>query len=295
MKETVHKTVLLKETVEGLNLKDGSIAVDGTLGGGGHTKLACQIHPGVKIYAFDLDGEAIQRSKEVLAGCDVEFIQSNFRELKAELEKRGVLSVDGIMLDLGFSSDQLEQSERGFTFQKDEPLIMTLSDKDEDINAEIVVNEWAEETLADIIFGFGEEKYSRRIAKAIIEARKEKRIKTTFELRDIVTDALPFFAKKGKTNPATKTFQAIRIAVNEELESLKKALQDGFEILKPGGRMSVISFHSLEDRIVKKKFRQLEDEGFAKRITKKPIVSGEEELEDNPRARSAKLRILEKI
>ena len=293
--KTVHKTVLLQETVDSLELSQDAVVVDGTLGGGGHTKLLCEKYPDAKVYAFDLDAKAIERSKEILSGCNVEFIQSNFRYMQKELAERGIELVDGIILDLGFSSDQLEQSGRGFSFQKDEPLVMTLSSKDEEINAEVIVNEWAEETLADIIFGFGEEKYSRRIAKAIVEARAEAPIKTTFQLRDIVTEAVPFFYRKGRINPATKTFQALRIAVNEELEVLKDILKSGFEILKPGARMSIISFHSLEDRIVKRAFRELEDEGHGKRVTKKPIVSTEEELSDNPRARSAKLRVIEKI
>ncbi len=292
---TVHKTVLLQETIDGLDLHDGGVFVDGTLGGGGHTKLICQISPNSKVYAFDLDGDAIARSKDALKGCDVEYIQSNFRNIKKELTDRGVDAVDGIVLDLGFSSDQLEIAGRGISFQKDEPLVMTLSDKPDGVTAREIVNEWAEETIADIIYGFGEDRAAKRIAKAIVDARAIEPIETTFQLKEIVYQAVPFFRRKGRIHPATQTFQAIRIAVNEELEVLKEVLKDGFEILKPGGRMSVISFHSLEDRIVKKFFREKEDSDLAKRITKKPIVSGEEELKDNRRARSAKLRILEKI
>jgi 16S rRNA (cytosine1402-N4)-methyltransferase len=292
--KTVHKTVLLKETVDGLDLHDGSVIVDGTLGGGGHTKLICQRSPSSKVYAFDLDGDAIARSKEVLEGCNVEYIQSNFRNIKTELADREITEVDGIVLDLGFSSDQLEQAGRGISFQKDEPLVMTLSDKGDGVTAREIVNEWGEETIADIIYGFGEDRSARRIAKAIVEARLEASIETTFQLKEIVYQAVPFFRRKGKIHPATQTFQAIRIAVNEELEVLRDVLKDGFEILKPGGRMSIISFHSLEDRIVKKFFRDKEDSDLAKRITRKPIISGEEELKENRRARSAKLRILEK-
>jgi 16S rRNA (cytosine1402-N4)-methyltransferase len=292
--KTVHKTVLLKETIEGLNIHDGSVIVDGTLGGGGHTKLICQINPLAKVYAFDLDGDAIDRSKKVLEGCNVEYIQSNFRNIKKELSDKNVESVDGIVLDLGFSSDQLETAGRGISFQKDEPLIMTLSDKPEGVTASEIVNEWGEETISDIIYGFGEDRSANRIAKAIVESRAVKPIETTFELKEIVYNAVPFFRRKGRIHPATQTFQAIRIAVNEELEVLREVLKDGFEILKPGGRMSVISFHSLEDRIVKKFFRDKEDSDLAERVTKRPIISGEEELKENRRARSAKLRILEK-
>ncbi len=294
MEKSVHKTVLLKETIEGLNLSSGAVVVDGTLGGGGHTKLICETYGDAKIFAFDLDKGAIDRSSKILSGCDVEFIQSNFRNIKSELERRGVPEVDGIVLDLGFSSDQLEQSERGFSFQKDEPLVMTLADSGEGLTAREIVNEWGEETLADIIFGFGEETYSRRIAKAIVEARKQNPIETTFQLRDIITESVPNFYKKGRINPATKTFQAIRIAVNEELEVLKEVMQDGFELLKPKGRMAIISFHSLEDRIVKRFFREKEDSGRGRRITKRPIIGSKEELSENKRARSAKLRIIEK-
>ena len=155
--QTIHKTVLLKETIGGLDIHDGSVIVDGTLGGGGHTKLICQINPTAKVYAFDLDGDAITRSKDILNGCNVEYIQSNFRNIKEELSERGVEEVDGIVLDLGFSSDQLESAGRGISFQKDEPLIMTLSDKGDGVTAREIVNEWGEETLADIIYGFGED------------------------------------------------------------------------------------------------------------------------------------------
>jgi 16S rRNA (cytosine1402-N4)-methyltransferase len=293
--QTVHKTVLLQETIDALNLNTDSkgSVVDGTLGGGGHTKLLAESFPEITIYAFDLDADAISRSKELLAGHNVTYINKNFKYMKEELEERGVKNVEGIILDLGFSSDQLEQSGRGFSFQKDEPLQMTLS-KDGEVTAEVIVNEWAEETLADIIYGFGEERYSRRIAKAIVEARQEKRIKTTFELVDIVRQAVPASYRNGKINPATKTFQALRIATNEELEVLKTTLEKGFDLLAPGGRFAIISFHSLEDRIVKRFFREKADADLAVRVTKKPIVSTQEELQANPRARSAKLRILEK-
>lgn len=294
--KTVHTTVLLQETVDALNLsgREGEVAIDGTLGGGGHTNLLASKFPEATIFAFDLDTDAIARSQEILADHNITYINTNFAYMKKELEARGVGQVNGIMLDLGFSSDQIEQSGRGFSFQKDEPLNMSLA-KDSDVTAEVIVNEWSEETLADIIYGFGEERYARRIARAIVETRGESPIKTTFELVDIIKSAVPASYRNGKTNPATKTFQAIRIAVNEELEVLKTALAEGFELLAPGGRFAIISFHSLEDRIVKKFFREKEDEGLAKRITKKPIIPTEEELQANRRARSAKLRILEKL
>jgi len=292
---TIHKTVLLQETVLGLNAKDGDVLVDGTLGGGGHANLATTLYPHSPLYAFDLDGEAIERVKQLLPDRHITYIQANVRGIQHELEQRNVSMVKGIMLDLGFSSDQLENAGRGFSFLHDEPLRMTLSDKDDLITAEIIVNEWSLETLTDIIFGFGEEKYARRIAKAIVDAREKAPITTTFGLRDIIVEAVPFFYRKGKIHPATKTFQALRIAVNEELEALRDVLRDGFELLSPGGRMSVISFHSLEDRIVKRFFREKEDGGEGVRVNKKPITATKEELLENRRARSAKLRIIEKL
>lgn len=302
---SIHKTVLLNETIEGLNLlapkKAGdpkSLVLDCTFGGGGHSAEICRRFPGTKIIALDQDKSAFEKAKDKFKGlnCDITFVNSNFKDL----DKVSGENVDGIIFDLGLSSDQLENSGRGFSFMKDEPLLMQMKNSGkenpspEDVTAREVVNTWEEKSLADIIYGYGEERYSRRIAKAIVEARKNGEIKTTFDLVKIIEGAVPAVYRRGRLHYATRTFQALRIAVNDELGVLKQGLEKGYKALKVGGRMSVISFHSLEDRITKKFFKELEKEGKAKLINKKIILAGEEELKNNPRARSAKLRILEK-
>ncbi len=297
--DSIHKTVLLNETVDGLNLPSKAIVVDGTFGGGGHSALVCTKFPDTKIIAIDQDKGAWKKAESKFKGldCKVSFHNLNFRDLDKALEIEGIKEVDGIILDIGLSSDQLDNSGRGFSFMKDEPLLMTMKENPlpEDLTAIDVVNTWGEENLANVIYGYGEERYSRRIAKAIFEARKVKKIETTFELVKIISDSVPAAYRRGRLHFATRTFQAIRIAVNDELGALEAGLEKGFEYLKKGGRMSVISFHSLEDRITKKFFKEKEKNGEAKLTTKKPITAGEIELKNNPRSRSAKLRILEKI
>jgi 16S rRNA (cytosine1402-N4)-methyltransferase len=205
--------------------------------------------------------------------------------------------VDRILLDIGLSSNQFEDSGRGFSFQKDEPLIMSFKKdlKETDLTAKEILNTWDRENIEAILKGYGEEQFAWKISKAIVERREQKPIETTFELVDIVKSATPKFYHHRKIHPATKTFQALRITVNDEIESLKDGINKGFNILNKDGRIAVISFHSLEDRIVKQFFREMEDSGVGKRITKKPILPSEEEIRENPRSRSAKLRILEKI
>lgn len=300
---SIHKTVLLNETIDGLNLhqnkalgKEQTVA-DCTFGGGGHSLQICKRFPSVKIIALDQDKNALEEGKNKFKDCNIIFINDNFGNLEKVLEKEDVKEVDGIIFDLGLSSDQLENSGRGFSFMKDEPLLMTMKENPlpEDLTAKDVVNNWGEESLADIIYGYGEERYARRIAKAIVEARTKIEIKTTFDLVKIIESAVPGMYKRGRIHFATRTFQALRIAVNDELGVLQKGLEQGFEFLKIGRRMSVISFHSLEDRIVKRFCKSKEKEGVGKLINKKPIVASNEELKSNPRARSAKLRILEKI
>jgi len=298
--ESIHRTVLLKETIEGLNLpKEKAIVLDGTFGGGGHSLEICQKYPNVKIIAIDQDKSAFKKaeSKFKNLNCKIFFHNINFKNLSEILEKEEVKEVDGIIFDLGLSSDQLENSGRGFSFKKNEPLLMTMKENpsSEDLTAIDVVNDWEEENLANIIYGYGEEKYSRRIAKGIIEARKQKEIKTSFDLVEIIRKAVPASYRNGRLHFATKTFQAIRIAVNDELGALKQGLEQGFKFLKKKGRMSVISFHSLEDRIVKNFYKEKVKEQKAKLINKKPILASREEIIENPRSRSAKLRILEKI
>ena len=298
----VHKSVLLHEVIEGLNLKNGSTIVDGTFGGGGHSAEICTRYKGIKIIAIDQDKDALERAKAKFTNldCTISFNQANFREIVDVLKKDKVEKVDGIILDLGLSSDQLENSGRGFSFMKDEPLLMTMRENPspEDLTAQDVVNTWSEENLAKIIFGYGEEKFSRKIAKGIVDARQKKEIKTTFDLVEIIRNSVPAGYRKGRLNCATKTFQAIRIAVNDELGALQEGLESGFEVLKSRGRMAVISFHSLEDRIVKNFYRELQKEEKAEKavlINKKIITATTEEIKNNPRSRSAKLRIIEKI
>ena len=294
-----HVSVLLHEAIDGLGIKDGDIFVDGTLGSGGHSAEVCRIYGDkVRIIGFDLDGDARKRAltKVFETGCTMTAIAANFRDIKQSLSDIGITHIDRALFDLGISSVQLDDSQRGFSFQRDEPLLMTMrEDPDaETVTASIVVNDWSEETIADILYGFGEETFARRIAKAIVGRRKVKPIATTKDLADIVTLAIPARYRRGRIHPATKTFQAIRIAVNEELASLEKGLSDAFAILNPGGRIAIITFHSLEDRIVKHAFRKYSDDGTAILITKKPVVPAAQEIKDNNRARSAKLRILEK-
>jgi 16S rRNA (cytosine1402-N4)-methyltransferase len=304
---TIHQTVLLNETIEGLNLNDKSVVVDATFGGGGHTREICKRYKGVKIIALDQDSNT---TKNIPANCSITFHNTNFRNLDKVLQDE---KVDGIIFDLGLSSDQLESSGRGFSFMKDEPLLMTMKENPTslDITAREIVNTWEEKNLADIIYGYGEERFGRRIARGIAEARKKSKIETTFDLVKVIEESVPGFYKRGhakgrasKIHCATKTFQAIRIAVNDELGALSMGLDKGFEALRAGGRISVISFHSLEDRIVKKFFKQMQKEGKAILIparlnsrsggNKKFITPSKEEIIKNNRARSAKLRVLEK-
>lgn len=296
--KNVHITVLLQETIDSLKLQKGDIVLDGTLGAGGHTlKMLEEMHGDIYVLGTDVDELALERSRKRIedAGFSgkVTFVKSNFSEVEKALGEMDSKSINKAVLDLGFSSNQLEVDGRGFSFMKDEPLLMTLSNTPEDVTAYDVVNHWGEETIADIIYGFGEEQFSRRIAKAIVEARKEKPIETTKELAEIVKASVPLFYQKGKIHPATKTFQAIRIAVNRELEHLKIFLESLPRIMARKGRVAIISFHSLEDRIVKRVFHQMELDGLGTRITKKPIIPSEDEIRENPRSRSAKLRVFE--
>ncbi|MBU6430816.1 MAG: 16S rRNA (cytosine(1402)-N(4))-methyltransferase RsmH [Patescibacteria group bacterium] len=296
---TIHKSVLLNEAIGGLNLKSGDIFFDGTLGGGGHSQKVCELFgKSVKIIGVDKDSQAVKRATEKFEtlDCDFNFQTASFRNIGEVLDNLNLKEVNGILLDLGLSSDQIEDSSRGFSFQKDEPLIMTFSKEYENgtTTAQTVINEWSEETLADILFGYADERYARKIAKKIAEVRRIKPIEKTFELVEIIKSAVPVGYRKGRIHFATKTFQAIRIAVNDELEALKEGLAESFEKLARGGRMAIISFHSGEDRIVKNFFKNKKAVSGGFIATKKPIIASEEELARNPRARSAKLRIFEK-
>ncbi|MBY0097777.1 16S rRNA (cytosine(1402)-N(4))-methyltransferase RsmH [Mesobacillus maritimus] len=307
-----HTTVLLEEAVSGLDIKPDGIYVDCTLGGAGHSELILsRLSDNGKLYAFDQDDTAIQNAREKLArfGDRLTIIKSNFLHLKRELEQRGVYKVDGVLYDLGVSSPQLDNPERGFSYHHDAPLDMRM-DQDAEVSAYDVVNKWTYEQLVKIFFRYGEEKFSKQIARKIEAAREVQPIKTTGELVELIKDAIPAPARRTGGHPAKRTFQAIRIAVNDELQVFEDSLEQAMEILGEGGRISVITFHSLEDRICKVTMKKASEtpplppglpiipEEFkptVKLITRKPILPSEEELEANNRARSAKLRIAEKL
>jgi 16S rRNA (cytosine1402-N4)-methyltransferase len=293
-----HITVLLKETVDALGLKGGETIVDATLGGGGHSEEILERLPDVKVIGFELDRHAIESATKKLSRFGERFsvINENFSSIDESLERAGVSVVDGFVFDLGVSSYQIDASGRGFSFLRNEPLTMTLSDDPLKITvtAREVVNEWSEETLADIIFGFGEERFARRIARRIIEERTVHPIETSLELAELVSKAIPARFHPKRIHPATKTFQAIRMAVNAELTVIEKGLEGAWNKLKHDGVIAVISFHSLEDRIVKRFAKAKDEAGEASIVTKRPLGPGDEEIMRNPRSRSAKLRIFRK-
>jgi 16S rRNA (cytosine1402-N4)-methyltransferase len=295
----IHKSVLLHEAIDGLAIKKGDIVVDGTLGGGGHTEeIANEFGNKVTIVGLDLDHDAIVRSRQRLAEkkLDIHYVESSFRRIDEVIKSLGLTSVDKILLDIGLSSNQFEESGRGFSFQKNEPLVMSFKKNVEvdDLTAREIVNTWDLENIAAVIEGYGEESFAWKIAKAIVAKREQKPIETTFELVEVIKVATPKWYHHKKIHPATKTFQALRITVNDEIRSLEEGMKKGWEILRKKGRMAIISFHSLEDRKVKQFFRKLDKEEVGKLINKKPIVPNKEEIKDNPRSRSAKLRVIEK-
>ncbi len=307
-----HTTVLLKETVDGLEVKADGVYVDCTLGGAGHSSyLLSQLSEKGHLYAFDQDDVALANAKEKLANYDgqVTFIKSNFRYLKEKLTEHGVEKVDGIIFDLGVSSPQLDTPERGFSYHHDAPLDMRM-DQQSEISAYNVVNEWSYEALVKIFFKYGEEKFSKQIARKIETYREKEAINTTGQLVEIIKEAIPAPARRKGGHPAKRIFQAIRIAVNDELKVFEEAIEQSIDLLKQGGRVSVITFHSLEDRICKSAFKEAATppeiprnmpyipkgyEPKIKIITRKPIIPSEKELGENNRARSAKLRIAEKM
>lgn len=326
-----HIPVLLQQVLSGLNISELNtlgkkpVVVDCNLGDGGHSEEIIKALRGdVTLIGFDMDPEAIERATANIAAmvkkeksADTTFaepklilVNDNFRNLKAalsniELEAGKAVVADAILFDLGISSYEIDESGRGFSFKRDEPLAMTFGKvESHTFNAYDIVNTWDEENIADIIFGYGEDKFSRRIAKVICEHRENiakdgtktgAPIKTTAELAELVRKAYPGFARHGRVHPATKTFQALRIAVNDELRSIEEVLPQAFEILGTGKRLAVITFHSLEDRIVKRFFKEKVDNDEANAITKKPIIPEDSEVEVNPRSRSSKLRIVEKM
>ncbi len=299
MKKTIHKPVLLEETIEFLDIQSNDIVLDGTLGGGGHSKEICaRLDKNGMLIGFDRDNDAVERVKDVLKDfdCKIKLMNENFRNLDKILDTLQIDTVDKILLDLGFSSFQIEESGRGFSFQKDEPLLMTLSDKTKEgeVTAYELINTWTEESIADVIYGFGDERFSRRIAKGIIDVREDQPIESTGELVEIIKNSVPVWYRNSKTHPATKTFQAIRIAVNDEFGALTDGIERAIERLSKDGRLAIISFHSAEDRIVKRAFNNKKKDGIVTVLTKKPIAPSREEVKNNPRSRSAKLRVIEK-
>ena len=306
----MHISVLLNEAIQALNLKDDGIYVDATLGYAGHSsEILKRVRRGC-LFAFDQDSDAINYSREKLSkiGDNFTIIYSNFVHMKEELAKRNVDKVDGILFDLGVSSVQLDEVDRGFSYHNDAKLDMRM-DKNKELSAYEVVNNYDEERLVEIFFKYGEEKYSRSIARAIVKYRENKKIDTTLELVEIIKSAIPMKAKKDK-HPARKVFQAIRIEVNHELDILEESMNNALDLLNIGGRLVVITFHSLEDRIVKNIFRERTsiDEKVKglpnipeeylnnyKLVNHKAVVPSRDELENNNRSRSAKMRVIERI
>ena len=293
-KDTVHIPVLLKETIEILAVKDEDVVLDATVGGGGHSEELLKT-ANIKLIGLDADPAAIARVGWRLAsyGERVQLAPSNFRVVGSVLEKLQVEHVDKALFDLGLSSDELEVSGRGFSLQKNEPLQMTF-DPMQLLSARDLLTHLSREELTNILRNYGEEKYAWAIAGAVIEAREREPIETTTQLVEIIKGAVPKSYLKGKIHPATKTFQALRIAVNDELDSLKQGLAGVWEKLAPGGRLAVISFHSIEDRIVKVFMKEKVDQGEGSLLTRKPITASEAEVQANPRSRSAKLRGIQK-
>lgn len=308
----IHKTVLLHECIEWLNIKPNGIYVDGTLGGAGHSSLiASKLGKDGRLIGIDRDEEALAAAAERLVEYKdkVTLVHGNFREIESILAKQKIEKIDGLLLDLGVSSPQLDEATRGFSYMADAPLDMRM-DKNSPLTAYIVVNEWSESELKKILYEYGEERYAARIASSIVKARNVRPVETTAELTQIIRSAMPSAALREKQHPAKRSFQAIRIAVNDELGALKELLGSVVPLLNETGRLVIISFHSLEDRLVKTAMVSYENGcrcppnfpictcGFKqslKVLTRKPITPGEEELSNNPRSRSAKLRVAEKV
>lgn len=299
MTPTVHRPVLLYETIEALAVRHGSRVVDATFGGGGLSRALCERYgAGIALVGIDADAGAIRRGEEAFenSSCRIQFFTSNFSDLETMLDRAGYVSVEGIAFDLGLSSDQLERSGRGFSFRRDEPLTMTFAEDDAGgITAEEIVNGWSEAALRSILAAYGEERFAGRISRSIVESREHRTIVSTRDLVEVIEQAVPQGYRQRRIHPATKTFQALRMAVNDEVTALERGLQGAFRRLSAGGRLAVIAFHSLEDRIVKSYFREWERNEAGRRITKKPIRPSREEELENPRSRSAKLRVMEKL
>lgn len=309
--EFKHISVLLNECIEALDIKEDGIYVDCTLGGAGHSsEIVKRLSKKGRLIGIDQDKDALKAAENKLQDyCNVTFVHNNFHNIEEILCDLEVEKVDGILMDLGVSSYQLDQGERGFSYMKDAPLDMRMN-RDKEFSAYDVINKYSEAELYRIIRDYGEEKFAKRVANFIVTRREEKLIETTLELVEIIKNAIPAKARREGPHPAKRTFQAIRIEVNSELSILNKAIEDGVGRLSNGGRMAIITFHSLEDRIVKNKFRDLavqcrcprefpicvcQEKAKVKVITRKAIDPSNEEVDENPRSRSAKLRVIEKI
>jgi 16S rRNA (cytosine1402-N4)-methyltransferase len=293
-----HISVLPKEAVDALHLTKDAVVVDATLGAGGHARLILsELGSDGAYIGFDADITAIESLQDLKkAKATVHLVHSNFAHIQTELAKLQIETVDAILADLGWRTDQFTDGGKGFSFSSDDSLFMTYGDPSQySFTAGDIVNGWDAEDIANVLFGYGEERYSRQIAKAIVEYRKKNTIKTAAELAEIIFTSVPVSYRHGRIHPATKSFQGLRIAVNDEFKVLEDFIQNAWQCLAPGGRLAIISFHSLEDRIVKHTFRNFAQTKSGVLITKRPIVAGSEELKDNPRARSAKLRIIEKV
>ncbi|MBD3155610.1 MAG: 16S rRNA (cytosine(1402)-N(4))-methyltransferase RsmH [Candidatus Aenigmarchaeota archaeon] len=309
--ELKHETVLLEESIDNLDIKEDGVYVDCTLGGGGHSELILdRLGPEGHLIGIDQDQFAIDKAQKRLEEYSdrLTLVRDNFQNVKKVLYYNGFVTVDGLLMDLGFSSFQVDDIERGFSYQHDAELDMRM-DRRQRLTAKGIVNRWNEKKLTKIITEYGEENWAKRIAKFIVKERRKNPINTTGDLVDIIKSAIPAGARKNGPHPAKRTFQALRIAVNDELNVLKNVLEDALEVLNPGGRICVISFHSLEDRIVKHFFKEKVKECICpkdmpctcdiepelKVITRKPIMPSDDEVERNPRARSARLRVAEKL
>jgi 16S rRNA (cytosine1402-N4)-methyltransferase len=308
--EFSHVSVLLNETIDGLNIKPDGIYVDGTMGGAGHTReIAKRLTTG-RVIGVDQDPDAIRNAREMGIEDDgrICVVENNFKNIKIVLKRLGVEKIDGMILDLGVSSHQFDTTDRGFSYMYDAKLDMRMSQTG--LSAWDIVNTYEESRLADVIFQYGEERYARRIARRIVEKRQEATIDGTLALVEVIRSAMPGQALRSKIHPARRTFQALRIEVNNELGLLRQALENIVDVLKPGGRICVITFHSLEDRIVKETFKYMQQDCICpkefpvckcdkqqevKIITRKPIIPSDEEIEGNRRSRSAKLRVAEKM
>jgi len=293
-----HSPVLLKEVINFLNPAPGQVIVDATIGGAGHAEEILQrISPGGMLIGIDRDEESLALAAERLRPFEGSFklVNKNFRHITQIIKDTGREKIDGIIFDLGISSIQMDAGERGFGIKNDGPLDMRM-DRGQSLTAKEIVNTLSEQELASLIRDFGEERFYKRIAKKIVEERRKKKISTTFELAGIISNTIPFYNRsKSRIHPATRAFQAIRIKVNDELGSIEQALRESPPVLKKGARLCVISFHSLEDRIAKNVFKELDRNGVLNILTKKPVVADREEVLSNPRSRSAKLRAAEKI